>query len=120
MVKNCVKCGANNEDNSNFCSRCGNNLSSTTIGPQVKSTPGKHIHAPQIIKSQQPASTISTAPGMCTFHKGLHATYICRRCGKAICANCTFNYMSLTMCPQCYRQIIPPTQMPFVHPVYPY
>lgn len=120
MVKNCIKCGASNEDNSNFCSKCGNNLASTTMGPQIKSVSGTRIQEPTIKMPQQPTTVVSTSPGMCTFHKTLHATYICRRCGKAICPNCTFNYMSLTLCPQCYRQIVPSAQMSFIHPIYPY
>jgi hypothetical protein len=121
MVNNCIKCGASNEDNANFCSKCGNNLtSSATVGPQIKSAPVGTAVGSTISMHPHSASAISAAPGMCSFHKSLPATYVCGRCGKAICSNCTFNYMNLKLCPQCYGQIIPSAQMPFAHPAYPY
>jgi len=41
------------------------------------------------------------APGMCFYHQQIPATYICNKCGRAICSNCAQGYGSLTFCPQC-------------------
>jgi uncharacterized membrane protein YvbJ len=38
MPKNCLKCGAYNEENSMFCSNCGNKLETTTLDTQNKVT----------------------------------------------------------------------------------
>ena len=40
-------------------------------------------------------------PGMCFYHSEIPATYVCNKCGRAICVNCANKYGSLTFCPQC-------------------
>jgi hypothetical protein len=51
------------------------------------------------------------APGMCFYHPSLPAVYICNRCGRAICRDCSKSYMDLILCPQCYSGIVPPMAM---------
>ena len=52
------------------------------------------------------------APGMCYYHASLPAMYVCNRCGRPICRDCSKPYGDLTLCPQCYTQVPPPTPPP--------
>ena len=40
-------------------------------------------------------------PGMCFYHNEIPATYVCNKCGRAICVNCAEKYGALTFCSQC-------------------
>jgi hypothetical protein len=66
-------------------------------------------------------------PGMCFYHPNLPAVYICSRCGRPICRDCSKEYMGLILCPQCYLGVVPPAYpaavapavAPAAPPVYP-
>lgn len=104
MVKKCSKCSADNKDEAMYCSACGNALVPAKPVPSVKVvtpiTPGVAVGLP--------TSTIRvTPPGMCFYHTNLRATYVCNRCGRAICRDCAKAYAELVLCPSCYREVAP-------------
>ena len=121
MVKNCINCGSNNEDNANFCSKCGSNFTLTAQRPEIKQTPiGGPSIGPFNTMSPQNRALTHSAIGMCSFHTSLPAMNVCRRCGKAICSNCSLMYMDLNLCPQCYRQTLPVNRIPFAPQMRPF
>lgn len=40
-------------------------------------------------------------PGMCFYHQQIPATYVCNKCGRAICHTCGQRFGPLVFCPQC-------------------
>jgi len=111
LVKKCSKCGTDNKDEATYCSACGNALVAAKPVPSVKVvtpiTPGVAVGIP--------TSTVRvTPPGMCFYHTNLRASYVCNRCGRAICRDCAKAYADLVMCPSCYRETAPaiPTAPP--------
>jgi len=118
MVKKCSKCGVDNKDEATSCSACGNLLVAAKPVPSVKVvqpiTPGVAVGVP--------TSTVRvTPPGMCFYHTSLRASYVCNRCGRAICRDCAKAYADLVMCPSCYREVAPavPTAPPPSRPFMP-
>lgn len=74
-----------------------------TITPLAQTPP--QMYAPTTMPRTQ------MAIGYCFYHPELPATYICVKCGRAICLSCTKPYGQLTICPQCYWTLAPRTSM---------
>jgi len=141
MAKDCPKCGAANRDIASFCSKCGTSFTlsgtppvppptapatppppTTTQPPAPPPTypPTTHIHpsTPPVPQAQPTAPSMQRSPvvGMCSFHPNLPAIYVCGKCGKLLCTNCTRNYMNMILCPQCQWQLFPSTPQPTTFP----
>lgn len=143
MVKDCPKCGGANRDIASFCSKCGTSFSPP--GAQVTPPPVVPVTPPPVVPVTPPPppppnTSPQTAPGfpsvpgspqvrptapsfpkspgagMCSYHPNLPAIYICSKCGKPICQNCTRTYMNLVLCPQCQWQLFPQTPQPVTFP----
>jgi hypothetical protein len=134
MAKDCPKCGAANRDIASFCSKCGTSFTPPGTPPVPPPTfpatpppstaptypPTSHSHpsAPAMPQAQPTAPSMQRSPvvGMCSFHPNLPAIYVCGKCGKLLCTNCTRNYMNMILCPQCQWQLFPSTPQPTTFP----
>ena len=103
----CQACGKPNMDDARFCFSCGTALSQAPpVKVEVKSplggfpaTPGVTVAPafPSIYGPRQVARG-----GSCYYHPELPSTFICSRCGRSICVNCTRQYGMLTFCTECF------------------
>ena len=106
----CLNCGKKNAKKSRFCYSCGNPLeigNETKSPPTVKVVTPLDLTPPSYISNTSIMTTPSQItrhhqPGMCYYHQDLQAIYVCGRCGKTICQNCTKPYGQISLCPQCY------------------
>jgi hypothetical protein len=105
----CRVCGKGNADDARYCFSCGGALSQ---GPPVK----VEVKSPLAGFSSMPAAPMvppiytprqSNRPGSCFYHPELPSTYVCSRCGRAICAGCSKAYGVLSFCPECYWSLAP-------------
>jgi hypothetical protein len=107
----CSNCGKKNTKKSKFCYSCGSSLKSNN--QTTKSPPNVKVVKPLDLTSPSSIGDTSTMnapdrianpqePGMCNYHPGIPATYVCSRCGNKICINCVKSYGQLLVCPQCY------------------
>lgn len=108
----CSDCGKKNTKKSKFCYNCGSSLESINqipkSPPNVKVVKPLDLTSPSSIDDTSPMNTLghitnSQQPGMCNYHPGIPANYVCSRCGNAICINCVKSYRQLLICPQCYN-----------------
>jgi hypothetical protein len=106
MVKRCPSCGYNNRDDAAFCSSCGASLAGAA--PALKPVPSVRVVTP--VTAGGPIRV--PAPGQCFYHPSLPAVYVCNRCGRAICRDCSRAYMDLVLCPQCYAAVVPVAAAP--------
>ena len=60
---------------------------------------GVRVKGERFVVTRKPARL--PTPGMCFYHNQIPATYICNKCGRAICSKCAEAYGSLTFCPHC-------------------
>lgn len=105
----CRLCGKANTDDARFCFGCGTALSQAPpVKVEVKSpltgmptTPA----APMVPPIYTPRQTVRT--GMCYYHPDLPSSYICSRCGRAICAGCNKQYGVLSLCTECFWGLSP-------------
>lgn len=111
ILVECSNCGKKNAKKSKFCYSCGSSLESNNQTP--KSPPNVKVVKPLDLTSPSSiddTSTMNTTnsminsqeSGMCNYHPGIPATYVCSRCGNTICINCVKSYGQLLICPQCY------------------
>ncbi len=105
MVKKCIKCGIGSDDEASFCSKCGTRFPMIGRTAEIKLIPI--------------GVTTPIRLGMCSYHKNINATHVCRICGKPICVSCSKTYIDLMVCPECYRQIFPALPTPFMISNYP-
>ncbi len=89
--------------------------------PTYPPTSHSHPSTPSVPQSQPTAPNMQRSPvvGMCSFHPNLPAIYVCGKCGKLLCTNCTRNYMNMILCPQCLWQLFPSTPQPTTFPQFP-
>jgi hypothetical protein len=107
----CSNCGKKNANKSKFCYKCGGSLNSINqtpkLPPSVKVVKPLDLTSTSIDDISQMTTsnriTNPQQPGMCNYHTGIPATYVCSRCGNAICINCVKSYGQLLICPQCYN-----------------
>ena len=117
----CPACGSRNADEAVFCSTCGATLTQPRpsqamqpAGPTAKPVPIVKTITPLAQAPQQLGPAMVRPPvavGSCFYHPDLPASYICVRCGRALCYSCTKPYGQLAMCPQCYWVVVPRTGM---------
>ncbi len=111
MIK-CPECGVENLEGATYCKSCGSSLmvveAPTKPVPAIKPVPGV-----KVIKPITPPTGVTVTPtrvpaiGSCFYHRNLPAAYICSRCGRSICRDCSQQYQDLVLCPQCYT-VVPP------------
>ena len=107
-MPNCPNCGKRNAKKSNFCYACGKSLKLedriSKPAPTVKVITPLNLEAPSydVNQSMQIIRPYTERAGMCYYHPDLPAMYICGRCNKSICVNCSRPYGQIILCPQCY------------------
>ncbi|WP_455364163.1 hypothetical protein [[Eubacterium] cellulosolvens] len=109
----CSICGNVNHSIERLCSYCGKTLLKPVSGGSVvtKPVPTVNVISPTI---QGPSHT--SPIGMCRYHPELPAFYICNRCGKSLCRDCSKSHLNLILCPQCYSHLMP--SPPPIYPAY--
>ncbi|MEM2123599.1 MAG: B-box zinc finger protein [Candidatus Bathyarchaeia archaeon] len=111
----CPICNVENPYNTAFCLHCGNPLAAAV--PTVKAMPAPlSFGYPSLGRIGMPTRAVRV--GSCFYHPDLPAVYICNRCGKAICRDCTKSYGGLILCPPCSAMVPKPTMIPRLAPVY--
>lgn len=109
MTKKCPKCGAENEDDATFCSKCKAPLEPVerfAVPTTKKPVPSVKVVSP-ITKPLPSAPVRVPPPGMCFYHSNLPAVAVCSRCGRSICRDCAKQIGGLILCPQCYAGVAP-------------
>ena len=112
MVTKCPSCGHDNREEANYCLKCG-----------VKITvPPTHV-ASETVADQEPPTTIEpNVPPGCSFHPDAMASYLCGRCGRALCRSCARLSSGMVFCPLCWTGPVQPypfVQGQVIRPPYP-
>ena len=94
----CTVCGNENPPEATFCAKCGEKVKAAI---QIKAQRAPVMAQQQPMMRQQRTIRTVATPGMCFYHQQLPATYICGRCGRAICRTCGKNISGLIFCPHC-------------------
>lgn len=103
----CTVCGRASHDSVRFCYHCGRQLVKPISGGSLYTKPVPTVTMISPFTSGGPPMARVTPQGMCKYHPDLPAFYICTRCGKPICRDCSKYYLDLVICPQCFIRVVP-------------
>ncbi len=99
----CKSCNVENPEGAAFCSNCGSSLGADIKVKIQRGIVQPQRRTPQIQHRQVTSRRSVSMPGMCFYHQQLPATYVCSRCGRAICHSCSSFIGPLAFCPHCRR-----------------
>jgi len=97
MVTKCPNCGHDNRDEANYCLKCG-----------VKLTVPPIQNASETVTTQQAMTREPEVPSACSFHPLTVASYLCGRCGRALCRSCVRFSSGMIFCPICWTGPVQP------------
>jgi ribosomal protein L32 len=111
MAVKCPSCGHDNREEANYCMKCGLRI----VVPPLYS-------APETAAAEYPPAMQGPRPLGCSFHPHANASYLCGRCGRALCGLCARPSFGIVLCPLCSTGPVQPypwVQSPVIRPPYP-